>query len=72
MTYSITIVSLLLTLSNNFRLTKLLLPLRVLNTTLLFYSFFGIIAYSNGFIASFSIFIQFSMYISNTLIMDGM
>ena len=26
-------------------------------------------AYSNGFVASFSIFIQFSMYISNTFIL---
>ena len=46
---------------------ELLLSLHVLNTILLLYSLFCIVAYSNGFIASFNDLILFLMYVSNTL-----
>ena len=65
--FQYTVISVLWNLSNNFQLTKLLLSFCVLNTILLFYSYFCIVTYGNGFIASCNIFL---LYISKILIMD--
>ena len=42
----------------------------VLNTILFFYSYFCIVAYSNDFIASCNIFIQFLMFNGNFLMIE--
>ena len=63
------VISFLRTLSNNFQLTKLLLPLLVLSTILLLYSLLYIVAYRSGFTASFTFLSSFWYILAALLVL---